>query len=145
MFYEVFELFRICGGGHESGTHRDSSGAVRVASSAIEIKSAVSNDQAFNVLYCLPMAGLMVLGLRPLLGWNVSATRHDCCSRELQWQQREHQHDQKSAHPMNFKRLPFQWLRARAISSASSGRTGKGSKALTVERPGLPSGRRPLR
>ena len=115
-----------------------------MASSAIAINTAVSNDHAFFVLKCLPIAGLMVRGLRPMRGRNVAAASRSRCSRELQ-QQREHQQDQKSAHTENFNRQLFQWLRARTISSASSGRTGKGSKALTVARPGLPSGRRPLR
>jgi hypothetical protein len=83
VFYEVFKLFRNCGGGHESGTHRDRSGAVRVASSAIEIKPAVSNDHAFHVLHRLPMAGLMVRGLRPLRGWNVAAASRSRSSRKL--------------------------------------------------------------
>jgi hypothetical protein len=83
VFGEVFELFRYCGGGHESGTRRDGSGAVRVASSTIEIKPAVSNDHAFNVLYSLPMGGLMVRGLRTLRGWNVAAASRSRRSRKL--------------------------------------------------------------
>src|SRR3989344_1087023 len=42
-------------------------------------------------------------------------------------------------------RQPGVYLRAFAINSANSGRTVKGSNALTVARPGLPTGRRPLR
>jgi hypothetical protein len=117
-------------------------GAVGMASSAIQIDAADVGDRVVNAQ---AVGRPKLRDLQALRSPDVAAAHNDRRSRKLQRQECEHQQNQKGAHVLNFMRRVVQRLRARAISSANSGRTGKGSKALTVARPGLPSGKRPLK
>ena len=85
---KVFEAFRAGGHGCGRGDRYESSSAVRVADSAIEINAAVPSDPFFDVLRSLPMARLLVRRLR---GLNVATARQDrSSSSKLQRQEREH-------------------------------------------------------
>jgi hypothetical protein len=122
----VFDAFRANGLGCGRGGLYDSSHAVRVAGSAIEIKATLASDPFCEALHSLSMARLMVRHLRGLCRLNVATVRLDrCSSRKLQRQEREHQQDQKGAHEANFKRCSFPQRRERAISSVSSGCTSE--------------------
>lgn len=58
--------------------------------SAVKIETAATGGRIVNACHNQAMGGLMVRGLRPLLGPNVATACHDRRSRKLQRQECEH-------------------------------------------------------